>query len=222
MTDMAEPALARGRCRAVAGSPARLEQWSFLGILLGCCLLLLMTAAEVLSDGDSTPFHIVDLLTLAFIGGSATVTHRAILSEREAQQARAAAAAETERLQAAQTANAAKSRYLANVSHEIRSPLNAIYGYAQLVERDPEVNPQEAARVIRRCAEHLTSLVEGLLDVSQIANGVLDVGPLGGVSLAIGQFFRGAEMFHRGLELDAFLGGEPGQRIRPNDIDWLR
>jgi len=175
MTDMAEPALARGRCRAVAGSPARLEQWSFLGILLGCCLLLLMTAAEVLSDGDSTPFHIIDLLTLAFIGGSATVTHRAILSEREAQQARAAAAAETERLQAAQTANEAKSRYLANVSHEIRSPLNAIYGYAQLVERDPEVNPQEAARVIRRCAEHLTSLVEGLLDVSQIAKGVLRV-----------------------------------------------
>lgn len=75
----------------------------------------------------------------------------------------------------AETANAAKSRYLASVSHEIRSPLNAIYGYAQLVEREDGVNPKEAARVIRRSAEHLTSLIEGLLDISQIESGVLRI-----------------------------------------------
>ncbi len=74
--------------------------------------------------------------------------------------------------QIAATANQAKSRYLANVSHEIRSPLNAIYGYAQLVERDG-ATAKEAARVIRRCTEHLTSLVEGLLDISQVENGML-------------------------------------------------
>ena len=169
-------------------TPMLMEQWSFLAILFGCCFLLLVTAAEVMSDGDSTPFHIVDLFTLAVIGVAATITHRAFRIEREWQQARTEAAAETERLQAAQTANAAKSRYLANVSHEIRSPLNAIYGYAQLVERDPAVNPQEAARVIRRCAEHLTSLVEGLLDVSQIANGVLRVRS---EEVRLGQFLDG-------------------------------
>eukprot|EP01042_Synura_sphagnicola_P035026 gene35026-44889_t len=67
---------------------------------------------------------------------------------------------------AAEAANAAKSRYLANVSHEIRSPLNAIYGYAQLLERGANIDTVEAARVIRRSAEHLTDLVEGLLDIS--------------------------------------------------------
>src|SRR6187402_227729 len=36
----------------------------------------------------------------------------------------------------AEAANAAKTRYLVAVSHEIRSPLNAIYGYAQLLERE--------------------------------------------------------------------------------------
>ena len=75
--------------------------------------------------------------------------------------------------QAAENASRAKSRYLATVSHEIRSPLNAIYGYAQLAERDDGVSPQEAARVIRRSAEHLTSLVEGLLDISQLEFGML-------------------------------------------------
>lgn len=77
--------------------------------------------------------------------------------------------------QAAETANLAKSRYLASVSHEIRSPLNAIYGYAQLFERGDGDNAQEAARVILRSAEHLTNLVEGLLDISQLEFGVLRV-----------------------------------------------
>ncbi len=76
---------------------------------------------------------------------------------------------------AAEAANVAKSRYLANVSHEIRSPLNAIYGYAQLLERGAAINTVEAARVIRRSAEHLTDLVEGLLDISLVENGIMRV-----------------------------------------------
>lgn len=77
--------------------------------------------------------------------------------------------------EAAVAASAAKSRYLASISHEIRSPLNSIYGYAQLVERGDGVTATEAARVIARSAEHLTNLVEGLLDISQIEHGVLRV-----------------------------------------------
>jgi signal transduction histidine kinase/ActR/RegA family two-component response regulator len=84
------------------------------------------------------------------------------------------AALERER-DAAAAANAAKSRYLANVSHEIRSPLNAIYGYAQLLERGAAIDTVDAARVIRRSAEHLTDLVEGLLDISLVENGVTRV-----------------------------------------------
>lgn len=78
-------------------------------------------------------------------------------------------------LAAAQSANAAKSRYLASVSHEIRSPLNAIYGYAQLIERGAAVDPVDAARVIRRSAEHLTNLVEGLLDIASVEQGVVRI-----------------------------------------------
>jgi len=75
--------------------------------------------------------------------------------------------------EAAEAANAAKSRYLVGVSHEIRSPLNSIYGYAQLLERGASITPEEAGRVIRRSAEHLTNLVEGLLDISRIEAGVM-------------------------------------------------
>jgi len=74
---------------------------------------------------------------------------------------------------AAEAANEAKSRFLASVSHEIRSPLNSIYGYAQLLERGNGSNAVQAAKVIRRSSEHLTNLVEGLLDISQIETGAL-------------------------------------------------
>jgi CheY-like chemotaxis protein len=74
---------------------------------------------------------------------------------------------------AAEAANEAKSRFLASVSHEIRSPLNSIYGYAQLLERHNGSNAVQAARTIRRSSEHLTNLVEGLLDISQIETGTL-------------------------------------------------
>lgn len=75
--------------------------------------------------------------------------------------------------EAAEAANDAKTRYLVAVSHEIRSPLNAIYGYAQLLERGGTISAPEAGGVIRRSAEHLTNLVEGLLEISRIESGVL-------------------------------------------------
>lgn len=74
---------------------------------------------------------------------------------------------------AAEAANEAKTRFLASVSHEIRSPLNAIYGYAQLLERNNGQDPLRAAKVIRRSSEHLSHLIEGLLDIAQVESGSL-------------------------------------------------
>jgi signal transduction histidine kinase/CheY-like chemotaxis protein len=75
--------------------------------------------------------------------------------------------------EAAESANVAKTRYIVGVSHEIRTPLNAIFGYAQLLERGTVVASDNAVRVIRRSAEHLTNLIDGLLDISKIENGLL-------------------------------------------------
>ncbi|MGA8706490.1 MAG: ATP-binding protein [Steroidobacteraceae bacterium] len=73
----------------------------------------------------------------------------------------------------AEAANQAKTRYLVGLSHEIRAPLNSIFGYAQLLERGSAGSPDNAVRVIRRSAEHLSNLIDGLLDVSKIENGML-------------------------------------------------
>ena len=72
--------------------------------------------------------------------------------------------------EAAVTANQAKSRYLSGVSHELRTPLNTILGYAQLLEADEQLpkKNQRAAMVIRRSGEHLTDVIEGLLEITKI------------------------------------------------------
>jgi signal transduction histidine kinase/DNA-binding NarL/FixJ family response regulator len=75
--------------------------------------------------------------------------------------------------ESAEAANLAKSRYIIGLSHEIRTPLNSIYGYSQLLERSGAEPPPNAVRVIRRSAEHMTSLIDGLLDISRIEGGML-------------------------------------------------
>ncbi len=75
----------------------------------------------------------------------------------------------------AESANLAKSRYVVGLSHELRSPLNAISGYAQLLEQDSSLSakPRDQVRVVRRSADHLSGLIDGILDISKIEAGRL-------------------------------------------------
>jgi len=77
----------------------------------------------------------------------------------------------------ANSANLAKSQYLSGVSHELRTPLNTIFGYAQLMESDALLNTknQKIANVIRRSSEHLSDVIEGLLEISKIEARKLDL-----------------------------------------------
>lgn len=79
--------------------------------------------------------------------------------------------------EAAEAANQAKSRYVVGISHELRSPLNAIAGYAQLLRKDPAIpaHRRDAVKVIQHSADHLAGLIEGLLDISKIEAGHLTI-----------------------------------------------
>jgi signal transduction histidine kinase/CheY-like chemotaxis protein len=73
--------------------------------------------------------------------------------------------------------NVAKSKYVRGMSHELRTPLNAVLGYAQLLESDRALpdKVRHGVRVIRRSSDHLSSLVDGLLDISMIEAGRLQI-----------------------------------------------
>ena len=76
----------------------------------------------------------------------------------------------------AETANRAKSRFLAMVSHEVRTPLNGILGMADLL-RDTTLTPEQLTYVkaVKTSGDALLSLIDEILDFSKIEAGRIDL-----------------------------------------------
>ena len=81
------------------------------------------------------------------------------------------------RLEAIEMANAHKSQFLSRVSHEMRTPLNAVIGFAQLLQTGGEtIEPEKLRRYvshIRNAGEHLLGLVSDLLELNRAAQSSL-------------------------------------------------
>lgn len=81
-----------------------------------------------------------------------------------------------EAVRAADSANAAKSSFLAATSHEIRTPLNVILGNLELLERTAlDASQQSRVRTLRVSAEGLLAIVSDILDFSKIEAGAMSV-----------------------------------------------
>jgi PAS domain S-box-containing protein len=78
----------------------------------------------------------------------------------------------------AETANQAKSDFLSSMSHELRSPLNAILGFAQLMESDsPAPTPAQGESIIQilNAGWYLLELINEILDLATIESGKLSM-----------------------------------------------
>ena len=78
----------------------------------------------------------------------------------------------------AEKANLAKSEFLSSMSHELRSPLNAILGFAQLMESDavpPTPNQRESIDQILQAGWHLLKLIEEILDLAKVESGQVPI-----------------------------------------------
>ncbi|MBO4904413.1 MAG: response regulator [Lachnospiraceae bacterium] len=101
---------------------------------------------------------------------------------------------------AADAANKAKSDFLANVSHEIRTPINVVQGMSEVIMRDYD-DPKllEYASNIQNSADQLLDLINGILDFSKIESGKVT---LSNVEYRVDEFFSDIIMVfeHKGDE----------------------
>ena len=116
-------------------------------------LSLIAFAAFLLLETRRAQARLVELLTLRF-------QHEGLLHDRE------------QALALAEHHSEAKSRFLASMSHEMRTPLHGILGLTRLL-RDDEVRPiaQRRLELLERSSEHLLTVINDVLDLSKIEAG---------------------------------------------------
>lgn len=115
---------------------------------------------------------------LAFIGIAgviilimATLLYRLYLNKKQL-------IAALEEARNANTANIAKTTFLNNMSHDIRTPMNAIIGFTDIaLKNQPEPEVKSCLEKVRQSSDYLLSLINDVLDISRIESGNIKYQP---------------------------------------------
>lgn len=176
--------------------------------------------------------RVLGAVTLAITESERRFDH-ADLRFAEAVASQTAAAGDSARLyreaeaarDAAEAANRAKDQFLSTLSHELRAPLNAIYGWATILERGDlgAEQSRRALQIILRNVNAQVRLIDDLLDLSRVGTGKLrlDVQPVdlrGVIQEGLDSIRPAAEA--KGIQLQSVLAS-PGGPVS-GDPDRLR
>ena len=140
-----------------------------------------VTLSEFIRDN----FFMVLLISSIAVAAVLLTILKLLRKAREAEAAARKAANDTQELNAklqiavekAESANRAKSTFLFNMSHDIRTPMNAIIGYADLASRHPD-DPAKLKKYmenIQGCGQNLLMLLNNVLDLARIENDKTEI-----------------------------------------------
>ncbi len=131
---------------------------------------------ETVVSYNATTFYDRDRTLQGVFAAARDITERQILDQELQETNLALQGAKL----AAEKANLAKSDFLSNMSHELRSPLNAILGFAQLMESGtPSPTPAQRQSIdqILQAGWYLLELINEILDLALIESGKLSLSP---------------------------------------------
>ena len=138
-----------------------------------------------LSDFIKDNFFMVLLVSSIAVAVILLMILKLLRKAREAEAAAKKAANDTQELNAklqvavenAESANRAKSTFLFNMSHDIRTPMNAIIGYADLASRhlDDPAKLEKYMENIQVCGQNLLMLLNNVLDLARIENDKTEI-----------------------------------------------
>ncbi len=138
-----------------------------------------------LSDFIRDNFVMVLLISSIAVAAVLLTILKLLLKARKAEAAAKQAANDTQELNAklqvavekAESANRAKSTFLFNMSHDIRTPMNAIIGYADLASRhlDDPAKLEKYMENIQVCGQNLLVLLNNVLDLARIENDKTEI-----------------------------------------------
>ena len=133
-----------------------------------------MTAAIVIQIGDA----FLPLYSIGCLFGCCLLHVFVVEDEHDEMHRQELLAREYEaQLESERTANQAKSLFFSTVSHDIRTPLNAIVGFAELLEQGLPDETERARCIssIRSSSKVLARLVDDILDLSKLESGKLEI-----------------------------------------------
>jgi len=140
-----------------------------------------VTLSEFIRDN----FFMVLLVSSIFVAVILLAILKLLRKARKAEAAARKAANDTQELNAklqiaaenAESANRAKSTFLFNMSHDIRTPMNAIIGYADLASRhsDDPAKLKKYMENIQVCGQNLLMLLNNVLDLARIENDKTEI-----------------------------------------------